>query len=235
MSLLNTKTGYTTPWHCSVALMADGEWVSAPMGEFAKDPKMKLVYEDGRPSYFQEITGDESGHQNLVGQAVEVSNNKSQVSTRPQVKSIMAAPSSLAEIDVDKSNVIAKAASVSEVKDEKSELVNPFVGSQNPQLDPHSAEFNVKAWLQAVMNIASRDPNRYPRGVAGVSYKNLSAHGLGNPTDYQKTFGNYPLQLFKWAKRFVGKETKTRIQILRDFEGLVKSGEMLLVLGRPGR
>ncbi|MCJ1283548.1 hypothetical protein MMC26_002878 [Xylographa opegraphella] len=54
MSLLNTKTGFTTPWHCSVALMADGEWLSAPMGDFKKDPKMEIVYEDGRPSYFQE-------------------------------------------------------------------------------------------------------------------------------------------------------------------------------------
>ena len=28
---------------------------------------------------------------------------------------------------------------------------------------------------------------------------------------------------------------KQKIQILRDFDGLVKSGEMLVVLGRPGR
>ncbi|OLN87994.1 Spore wall maturation protein DIT1-like protein 1 [Colletotrichum chlorophyti] len=54
MSLLNTKTGFTTPWHCSVALMADGEWTSAPMGDFKKEPRMELVYEDGRPSHFQE-------------------------------------------------------------------------------------------------------------------------------------------------------------------------------------
>lgn len=54
MSLLNTKTGCTTPWHCSVALLADGEWISAPMGDFKKDPRLELVYEDGRPSYFKE-------------------------------------------------------------------------------------------------------------------------------------------------------------------------------------
>ena len=37
------------------------------------------------------------------------------------------------------------------------------------------------------------------------------------------------------GKRLVGREQKTRIQILRDFDDLVKRGEMLLVLGRPGR
>lgn len=56
MSLLNTKTGYTTPWHCSVALMADGEWMSATMADFKKDPKLEIVHENGRPSYFLERT-----------------------------------------------------------------------------------------------------------------------------------------------------------------------------------
>lgn len=54
VSLLNTKTGFTTPWHCSVAQMASGEWVSAPMGEFTKDDRLELVTVDGRPSYFKE-------------------------------------------------------------------------------------------------------------------------------------------------------------------------------------
>ncbi|KAK9436565.1 transferase family protein [Metarhizium brunneum] len=52
--LLNTKTGFTTPWHCSVAQLADGEWISAPMGEFIKDDRLELMYMDGQPSYFKE-------------------------------------------------------------------------------------------------------------------------------------------------------------------------------------
>lgn len=54
LSLLNTKTGFTTPWHCSVALMADGEWIGALMSDFKADRLMELVEEDGRPSYFRE-------------------------------------------------------------------------------------------------------------------------------------------------------------------------------------
>jgi len=81
MSLLNTKTGFTTPWHCSVALMKDGEWVSAPMGEFKKDPRMKLVYENERPSYFQEVTVDKAVPENSTGLAVEVSKISNQVFT----------------------------------------------------------------------------------------------------------------------------------------------------------
>ncbi|GAB0138222.1 hypothetical protein EsDP_00006461 [Epichloe bromicola] len=53
ISLLNTKSGYTTPWHCSVALLETGEWLSAPMGEFLDDETLEVVEENGRPSYFR--------------------------------------------------------------------------------------------------------------------------------------------------------------------------------------
>ncbi|KAJ5517904.1 AMP-dependent synthetase/ligase [Penicillium expansum] len=54
ISLLNTKTGFTTPWHCCVAHLADGVWVSAPMGEFSQDSRLELVHVDGIPSHYQE-------------------------------------------------------------------------------------------------------------------------------------------------------------------------------------
>ncbi len=40
---------------------------------------------------------------------------------------------------------------------------------------------------------------------------------------------------FLWVRRLVTNRGKPRIQIPRDFNGLVKSGEMLVVLGRPRR
>ncbi|CAG9952781.1 unnamed protein product [Clonostachys rosea f. rosea IK726] len=59
--LLNTRTGFTTPWHCSVAQLANGEWISAPMGEFSRDNRLEVVYEDGKPSYFKEKPQDGLG------------------------------------------------------------------------------------------------------------------------------------------------------------------------------
>ncbi|EED16026.1 transferase family protein [Talaromyces stipitatus ATCC 10500] len=61
ISLLNTRTGFTTPWHCSVAQLADGMWVSAPMGEFSQDDRLELVYENSRPSHFREKPHYEGG------------------------------------------------------------------------------------------------------------------------------------------------------------------------------
>lgn len=49
----------------------------------------------------------------------------------------------------------------------------------------------------------------------------------------RRTFGNYPLELGSIFNELTGRG-KIKIQILRNFEGLVHSGEMLVVLGRPG-
>lgn len=66
---------------------------------------------------------------------------------------------------------------------------------------------------------------------AGVAFRNLNVFGHGSSTDYQKTFGNYPLsyveRLWRWRR-------KKQIRILRNIEGVVRSGEIVLVLGRPG-
>ncbi|PQE26852.1 ABC transporter CDR4 protein [Rutstroemia sp. NJR-2017a BVV2] len=112
--------------------------------------------------------------------------------------------------------------------------VNPFFGSNDPTLDPSSEKFSSRAWVKNLVQIQSRDPERYPNRTAGVAYKNLNAHGFGVATDYQKTFGNYPLEIAGMAKRVLGVSKQTKIQILRDFDGLIRSGEMLVVLGRPG-
>ncbi|CRG90102.1 Genome polyprotein 1 [Talaromyces islandicus] len=54
ISLLNTKTGFTTPWHCAVAQLTDGVWISAPMGEFSRDERLELVHVNGKPSHYRE-------------------------------------------------------------------------------------------------------------------------------------------------------------------------------------
>lgn len=130
---------------------------------------------------------------------------------------------------------ISKALSSNGSKSEAGGLINPFLQSGHSSLDPNSSDFDSKAWLQMVVGITSRDPQRYPKRVAGVAFRRLSAYGFGEPTDFQKTFGNYYLKVLSSLTKLFGKVQKTRIEILRDFDGLIKSGEMLLVLGRPGR
>ncbi|KAF4961576.1 hypothetical protein FGADI_200 [Fusarium gaditjirri] len=81
MCLLNTKTGFTTPWHCCVALAATGEWTSAPKGEYLKDPNMKIIHENDRPSYFQEIVRSNEPYQKAGTDTREAYSSESQSQT----------------------------------------------------------------------------------------------------------------------------------------------------------
>ena len=63
---------------------------------------------------------------------------------------------------------------------------NPFLGTKDPALDPHSGHFNQEAWIKTLIGITSRDPERYPQRTAGIAYRNLSVHGFGSLADYQK-------------------------------------------------
>lgn len=110
---------------------------------------------------------------------------------------------------------------------------NPF-HSPVPSLDPNSAEFDPRKWISALLHAFSKDPNQYPRQPLGVSWRYLSVHGFGSDTDYQKDVMNVLWRAPLIAKEWISTRQQ-KIQILSDFDGLVNSGEMLLVLGRPGR
>ncbi|KAF7349230.1 hypothetical protein MSAN_01712400 [Mycena sanguinolenta] len=118
----------------------------------------------------------------------------------------------------------------------KDPYVNPFEDTQGDErLDPRSPTFDISAWLKSIMQIVSRDPEKFPGRTAGVSFRDLNVHGVGSPMDYQKTVGNVWFGVLGSLRGLLGMGTgKRKIQILRDFDGLVKSGELLVVLGRPG-
>lgn len=113
--------------------------------------------------------------------------------------------------------------------------INPFEGSTDPRYDPNSGSFNAEAWVRSLIKITSRDPERYPGRTAGVSFRNLSVHGWGTPTDYQKDVANILLEGVAWIRKLIGQGGQRKIQILENFDGVVNCGEMLVVLGRPGR
>ncbi|KAI1102526.1 ABC-2 type transporter-domain-containing protein [Jackrogersella minutella] len=110
--------------------------------------------------------------------------------------------------------------------------VNPFLDS-HPELDPNSPQFNARKWTKTLLHAFSQEPEKYPRPPVGVSWRSLSVHGFGKDTDYQKDILNILLRAPLIAREWISHRQR-KIQILDDFDGLVRSGEMLLVLGRPG-
>ncbi|PLB48341.1 pleiotropic drug resistance protein, ABC superfamily [Aspergillus steynii IBT 23096] len=112
-------------------------------------------------------------------------------------------------------------------------LENPFIESkEDSTLNPHGPNFKSKHWMKNLLALSSRDPAHRKR-EAGIAFRNLSVHGYGSPTDYQKDVFNAVFQVAALARAIAG-SGKQKIQILQDFAGVVKSGEMLVVLGRPG-
>lgn len=119
--------------------------------------------------------------------------------------------------------------------DKPSGSINTFLDTSDPELDPHSGQFKSRKWVKNMLQITCHDPDRYPRRTAGVSFRSLNVFGYGTAADYQTTFANFWLKGIGWTRCIFGLEKRLRIEILRDFDGIVHSGEMLVVLGRPGR
>lgn len=111
-------------------------------------------------------------------------------------------------------------------------LGNPFQAGEDSMLNPHSENFSAINWAKSIvqLNQASGQSMR----TAGVAYKNLNVFGYGQATDYQKDVANVWLEVASLPQKLIGRSSKTKIDILRDFDGVVRNGEMLVVLGPPG-
>ncbi|OTA55242.1 hypothetical protein K449DRAFT_176834 [Hypoxylon sp. EC38] len=68
----------------------------------------------------------------------------------------------------------------------------------------------------------------------GVSFRDLECHGFISSATFQHTAISYALALPRLIARLLSRQPPRRVQILRNLDGLVNPGEMLLVLGRPG-
>ncbi|KAH8423667.1 pleiotropic drug resistance family ABC transporter [Aspergillus melleus] len=111
---------------------------------------------------------------------------------------------------------------------------NPFFEENKESTwHPDSPFFKTKDWIRSLLAAQSRDPERFRQRNAGVAFKDLHVHGFGSPTDYQKDVFNSILGIGGLVRQVVGSGLQ-KVQILNNFNGMVRSGEMLLVLGRPG-
>ncbi|KAF9690735.1 hypothetical protein EKO04_011273 [Ascochyta lentis] len=111
---------------------------------------------------------------------------------------------------------------------------NPFNAEIGSSLDPNSENFRAREWAEALISLKSKDPDRLPQRTAGISFHKLNVHRFGTPTDYQKTVGNVWLQMAGLVRKITQTNNPRKVEILHDFNGLVRSGEMLVVLKPPG-
>lgn len=108
-----------------------------------------------------------------------------------------------------------------------------FPLSDGGPLDPQSPHFNSKKWAKAYLKTRTEAADGSTPRTAGIAFKNLNAYGFGQATDFQNTLTNIVLKASSFARKMFGDKGQ-RIDILRDIDGYVESGEMLCVLGPPG-
>ncbi|ODV59654.1 pleiotropic drug resistance family ABC transporter [Ascoidea rubescens DSM 1968] len=112
---------------------------------------------------------------------------------------------------------------------------NTFHNDIDPKLDPNSDEFSSKAWIKNLRKLIDTDPDHYKHFSLGLAWKDLRSYGVAADADYLKTVSNFPIKL---ASNFVNLFKKTDeskyFDILKPMDGLVKPGEVVVVLGRPG-
>ncbi|KAL6452013.1 CDR3 Opaque-specific ABC transporter CDR3 [Candida maltosa Xu316] len=113
--------------------------------------------------------------------------------------------------------------------------VNPIFDKSDPTLDPESPSFSSKRWVQNMWKLYQSDSEYYKPGKLGVAYKNLRVYGDAIERDYQSTVSN---GFYKFGKKIINKFRKDTndytFDILKPMEGLIKPGEVTVVLGRPG-
>lgn len=107
---------------------------------------------------------------------------------------------------------------------------SPFDAPEGSPLDPASEKFDARLWARRFYDVVyAADSAR----VMGVAYEKLNVFGYGSDTDFQHTVGNLVFKLPDLARRMFG-NCGRKVDILHDFEGLIRPGEMLCVLGPPG-
>ncbi|KEQ91070.1 hypothetical protein AUEXF2481DRAFT_70340 [Aureobasidium subglaciale EXF-2481] len=111
--------------------------------------------------------------------------------------------------------------------------INPRVSalensSEIPALDPRSSDFDAYQWLKAVSHDAREAGVRFQR--LSISFINLSVSGFGPLAPFHADVAS----IFKAPANHIKSRRQPPRTILNGFDGLLKAGEMLLVLGRPG-
>lgn len=75
------------------------------------------------------------------------------------------------------------------------------------------------------------DQNNVIQRRAGIVWKNLKVCGSGSAINLQKNVGSVLMAPLRFREFFGHGPEKT---ILNEFDGVLRPGEMLVVLGRPG-
>lgn len=101
----------------------------------------------------------------------------------------------------------------------------------DPRMDPASESFDLKKFLRSFRHYLEGEGVEMKQ--LSVVYKGLNVYGSGAALQLQKTVADMLMAPFR-PQEFTSFGKKERKQILHSFDGIIKAGELCVVLGRPG-
>lgn len=101
----------------------------------------------------------------------------------------------------------------------------------NPAFDPTTDQFDHYKWARKMMKLIDREGIPRPPSM-GISFQNLNVTGSGSALQYQDTVASLFAAPLRLNELLFNRSPEKHI--LHDFNGLIRSGELLIVLGRPG-
>ncbi|KAJ5974472.1 hypothetical protein N7481_011682 [Penicillium waksmanii] len=109
--------------------------------------------------------------------------------------------------------------------------LNPYTVDEDSDLNPASDSFNPEKCVKTMLQLVSKE--ECPVRVAGVAFKRLNVSGSSTITNTQATVSSIVWRFFDHIRSSINKRNH-RVHILHNLEGLIRPGELLVVLGRPG-
>jgi ATP-binding cassette subfamily G (WHITE) protein 2 (PDR) len=99
----------------------------------------------------------------------------------------------------------------------------------SPSVDPTNPEFDAYKWARMFFRLSAEQGLGCRQ--AGFTFQNMTVRGTGPSVSFQHTVMSVARPFLKIRETFGPRSEK---KIIRNFSGLVKRGELLIVLGRPG-
>lgn len=93
-------------------------------------------------------------------------------------------------------------------------------------------DFDLKLLLKYLFDRASEQG--IESAHSGLAFKDLTCYGIDASAAYGPSVPEMLRDGFKWPAQFFKKDKRLQRQIIRNFMGIIKPGELVLALGKPG-
>ena len=145
--------------------------------------------------------------------------------------SLTPTPSHQARIPANEERLLTRLASKHDESGLQAVTSLANISPDDPVMDPDNKDFDIYQWLRQTLKLLKDEG--IPRKKAGVFFQDVRVTGNGAALQLQTTVSDFFTAFLRPRETFNFRSGPSK-EILKKFDGYMDSGELLLVLGRPG-